>query len=54
MNRVAESLIVRIHCVIMDKSLITTGRQAQSSDNTADAGKIRSQHEPNDDSNPAI
>jgi hypothetical protein len=38
----------------MDKSLITMGEQAQSSDNTADAGKIRSQHEPNDNNDEVV
>jgi hypothetical protein len=38
----------------MDKSLITTGHQAQSSDNTADAGKIRSQHEPDNNNDKVV
>jgi hypothetical protein len=38
----------------MDKSLITTGHQAQSSDNITDADKIRSRHEPDDDNDKAM
>jgi hypothetical protein len=38
----------------MDKSLITAGHQTQSPNDTTNAGKIRPQHESNDDNNKTV